>query len=252
MKSFLISILLFAFAFSEELNHLTNLNIDISNFEIASKTDQIILVIPPNYTAPSATLYFYIKEENKWNKRVETQAYIGKNGLGKEKEGDGKTPVGIYKFNRYFGIEENPGTNLSYVQVNESYYWDGDSNSKNYNTLVNNETYSDFNMSISEHIIDYNPGYEYAINIDYNKEQTPYKGSAIFLHCFTTKNSTGGCVAIQKDILKSIYKEINKDCYIIIDTEENMDEYYTFSKFSNFSNFISVGFMMIISLVLSL
>ena len=138
------------------------------------------------------------------------------------------------------------------MQVNESYYWDGDSNSKNYNTLVNNETYSDFNMSISEHIIDYNPGYEYAINIDYNKEQTPYKGSAIFLHCFTTKNSTGGCVAIQKDILKSIYKEINKDCYIIIDTEENMDEYYTFSKFSNFSNFISVGFMMIISLVLSL
>ena len=251
MKSFLILILLFTFAFSKEPDQLTELDIDISKFEIASKTDQIMLVIPSNYSTSIATFYFYVKKENKWNQRFETRAHIGKNGLGKEKEGDLKTPVGVFKFNRYFGIEENPGTNLPYVKVNESHYWDGDSKSKNYNTLVNNETYTDFDTSLSEHIIDYKPGYEYAMNINYNEEQTPYKGSAIFLHCFTYNNFTHGCVAIDKDILKSIYKEINKDCHIIIDTKENMTKYYHNGS-DNASNFINFGILMIICLVLSL
>ena len=79
-----------------------------------------------------------------------------------------------------FRILDNPGTNLPYIKVNQSHYWDSDSKSKNYNTLVNNETYSDFNVSESEHIIDINPGYEYCLNIDYNEEQTPYKGAGNF------------------------------------------------------------------------
>ena len=49
-----------------------------------------------------------------------------------------------------FRILDNPGTNLPYIKVNQSHYWDSDSKSKNYNTLVNNETYSDFNVSESE------------------------------------------------------------------------------------------------------
>ena len=121
---------------------------------------------------------------------------------------------------------------------------DADSKSKNYNTLVNNETYSDFNVSESEHIIDINPGYEYCLNMDYNEEQTPYKGAAIFLHCFTGRNYTSGCVAIEKNELRSIYREINEDCHIIIDTMENMTKYYSTS------NFIKFGLIMIISLIL--
>ena len=85
----------------------------------------------------------------------------------------------------------------------------------------------------------------------YNEEQTPYKGSAIFLHCFTNNNYSHGCVAIDKDILKSIYQEINKDCHIIIDTKENMTKYYHNGS-DNASNFINFGILMIICLVLSL
>jgi len=146
--------------------------------------------------------------------------------VGKEKEGDGKTPVGIYQFNTYFGIADNPGTNLPYIQVNVSHYWVGDSNSSKYNQLVNNETYTNFSVSDSEHLIDENPGYEYAINIDYNKEGIADKGSGIFLSCYTGKNSTGGGIVIEKVELKKIYQILNKDCYIIIDIKENMNKYY--------------------------
>ena len=227
MKQLIPFLLFFIYTLPKESQPLTDLDIDISKFEIASSTNQIILVIPPNYTSTSAMLYFYVKEGNKWVQHIETNAFIGKNGLGKEFEGDMKTPVGVYQFNFYFGIEDNPGTNLTYVKVNQSHYWDEDSNSKNYNTFVNIETYSDFDTSISEHLIDYNPGYEYALNIDYNKEQTPYKGAGLFLHCFTHNKFTAGCVAIDKNDLIFIYKEINKDCYIIIDTKDNMTKYYS-------------------------
>ena len=144
-------------------------------------------------------LYFYVKEGNKWVKHKEINAFVGKKGLGKEKEGDAKTPVGVYKFNCYFWILDNPGTNLPYIKVNQSHYWDYDSNSKKYNSFVNKETYSEFNVSESEHLIDINPGYEYALNMDYNKEHIPKKGAGIFLHCFTKNKYTAGCVAINKN-----------------------------------------------------
>jgi len=245
MKSFLITFLLFIYTLSKEPNQLTDLDIDISKFKVASSTNQIILVIPANYTTTSATLYFYTKEGEKWNQQLAIQAYIGKNGLGKEKEGDNKTPVGVYKFNRYFGIFDNPGTDLPYVKINKSHYWNGDSDSENYNTLVNIEIYNDFKTEESEHLIDINPGYEYAMNINYNEDKAPHKGSAIFLHCFTTNTFTGGCVAIDREKLKEIYTKINKDCNIIIDTKENMTRYQN-------SKFINIGFIMIICLILSL
>ena len=243
MKKILIFFLLFIYSLSFEPVSFQELDIDVSKFAVASSTNQIILVLPYNYSTSNAMLYFYVKEGDKWVQRTETKAYIGKNGLGKTIEGDKKTPVGVYKFNSYFGIEENPGTDLPYVKVNESHYWDGDSESKNYNTFVNYEIYHDFNTSESEHLIDYNPGYEYAINIDYNKEQTPKKGAGIFLHCFTHNPYTAGCVAIDKYELYYIYKEINKDCHIIIDTKENMNKYYASSD-SSASNFIIVGILM--------
>ena len=246
MKKFLL-ILLFSYSFLIQPQSLTELDIDISKFAVASEINQIILVIPPNYTSTSAILYFYTKEGNNWVKHTETDAYIGLNGLGKTIEGDKKTPVGVYKFNCYFGIYDNPGTKLPYVKVNQSHYWDGDSNSKRYNTLVNNETYTDFNQSDSEHLIDVNPGYEYALNMDYNKDGTPHKGAGLFLHCFTERNYTAGCVAIDKNKLSNIYKIINEDCHIIIDTKENMTKYYGSS---NNSNFITKGILMLLLLIL--
>ncbi len=204
----------------------SSLDIDISRLIISNLTNQIIFVIPPNYTTSSARLYFFEMEGDEWIQRLNITAYIGEKGLGKTMEGDMKTPVGIYQFNKYFGIEENPGTNLPYVKVNKSHYWDGDSNSGRYNQLVNYEIYKDFDRDKSEHLIDVYPGYEYAMNINYNKEGIKNKGSAIFMHCFTSNKYTAGCVAINKLNIAKIYKRLNKNCYIIIDTLKNMTKYY--------------------------
>ena len=61
------------------------------------------------------------------------------------------------------------------MKVNKSLYWDGNSNSDRYNQLVNDELYQNFDKRESEHLIDVYPGFEYAMNINYNKEEKSSK-----------------------------------------------------------------------------
>ena len=83
--------------------HESSLDIDISRLSISNLTDQIIFVIPPNYTTSSARLYFYEKAGNEWNQRFNFTAHIGKKGLGNS-DNDYKSDVLSYK------IDENKFT----------------------------------------------------------------------------------------------------------------------------------------------
>ena len=218
MKMFLI-ILIYSFIF------VINSTINISKIKESSKTDQLIFVIPQNKKTSIADFYYYVKKNEVWTKVFTAKAYIGKNGLGKEKEGDYKTPIGVYKFNKYFGINDNPGTRMPYIKLNNSHYWNGDSESNRYNRMVNIETYKNFDKKKSEHLIEEKTAYKYAMNINYNENGIPYKGSAIFLHCYTNNQFTAGCVAIpEKDMIK-VMKNINKKASIIIDILDNIYKY---------------------------
>lgn len=96
-----------------------------------------------------------------------------------------KTPFGVYKFKKAFGIANNPGCAIPYLKVNNSTYWSGDvANGMHYNEMVDLNDYPNLNMTNSEHIIEYENQYHYCLNINFNENGTPEKGSAIFLHCF--------------------------------------------------------------------
>ena len=198
---------------------------DVTKLKLSKETDQIMIVVPLNNDTYTANFYFYIKQKDKWFEYIISEAHIGKNGLGKEKEGDRKTPIGIYKFNCYFGIADNPGTNLPYIKLNDSLYWDGDSNSINYNLLVNIETYKDFDTKESEHLIEETLGYKYAMNMNYNEDRIPKKGSGIFLHCYTKNPYTARCVALPENNMIKVFKMVNKEARILIDYKENIYNY---------------------------
>ena len=79
-------------------------------------------------------------------------------------------------------------------------------------------------MDDSEHIVDYEYPYQYCLNISFNEEGTPGRGSAIFLHCFgLNKPYTGGCVAVPEYIMQMVLKRVRADCVVVIDTMENMN-----------------------------
>lgn len=131
---------------------------------------------------------------------------LGRKGLGKEKEGDEKTPVGVFQMNTPFGVSKKlDGFPENYLQVDERYYWNGDSDSSMYNRLVRTDTYTAFDKKQSEHLIKYAGDYNYAIDTGYNPEGVPGKGSALFLHCSMGRN-TGGCIAVPEEAMIQIMR----------------------------------------------
>ena len=202
-----------------------NSGYDVSKLKIASKTDQIMLVIPNSYKSCNAYFYYYVKSGNKWKEILSDKALIGRDGLGLQSEADLKSPVGCFKFNKYFGIADNPGTKMPYIKLNDSLYWVSDPKSSKYNQMVNIETYTAFNKSISEHLIDETLAYKYAMNINYNQNNIPNMGSAIFLHCFKKVAYTSGCVAISESNMVKVLKNVNKNAMIVIDVKENIYNY---------------------------
>ena len=163
-------------------------------------------------------------ETGAWKELMTTPGYIGKMGLGKTKEGDGKTPVGTFSFNAAFGIAEDPGCAIPYRQVTEDDYWSGDPrDGYAYNKMVSIQDYPGLSKDDSEHIVDYDVHYQYCLNISYNEECVPGAGSAIFLHCLGPyKPYTGGCVAIPREQMIKVLQLVDPACVVVIDSLQKL------------------------------
>ena len=74
------------------------------------------------------------------NEDLCTSSYVGYGGVGETTEWNRKTPRGQFSFTYAFGILPNPGTELSYTQVDDTYYWVDDVNSRYYNQFVTTKT----------------------------------------------------------------------------------------------------------------
>lgn len=170
---------------------------------------QVLITLAGSRTSDTGELNVYTKGDDGAWKTVYAgiRAKYGMNGLYKEKEGDSKTPVGVFKMNTPFGIADSvEGFPDNYIKVDPDMYWNGDSASDRYNKLVNAKEYTAFDRSASEHLINYSGYYDYCIDTGYNYEGMPYLGSAIFLHCVVNDEHTHGCIAIPKEHMTEIMK----------------------------------------------
>ena len=197
----------------------------VANLDAAATADQMLVVAAFSETATDAWVSLHEKQaDGTWKMVMTTPGFIGKNGLGKTKEGDAKTPTGVFHFNRAFGIADDPGCAIPYVKVDQDTYWSGDPREGfHYNELVNIKDLPDLDLASgdSEHIIDYIYHYQYCLNISYNEAGTPGLGSAIFLHCFgPAKPFTGGCVAIPESHMKYVMQHVDDKTAVVINTYE--------------------------------
>ena len=144
-----------------------------------------------------------------------TDVFVGKNGLGKTGEGDGKTPLGTLRPLSAFGIKSNPGTTMPYIDVTPTTYA-CDEYCEFYNKIID--------ISVTGHeckgeeMYSYQPQYNYGIATDFNKACIYPKGSAIFIHVKGTKTYTGGCIAFDEDRMVEILK--NCDMSLVITVKE--------------------------------
>ena len=198
----------------------------VVNLPAAQEADQLFIVAAMGMDKTTAYITMHQKDDNGiWKQILSTPGFVGRNGLcldADRAEGCGQTPIGVYHFNKAFGIAADPGCALPYIQVDDNTYWSGDPD-RQYNEMVDIRDVPDLVMDDSEHIVDYEYQYQYCLNISFNEDGTPGRGSAIFLHCFgPAKPYTGGCVAVPENIMKLIMQNVREDCVVVIDIFENL------------------------------
>lgn len=193
----------------------------VSDLSVVGRTAQLIIV---SANGSRAEVSMHEKDGNgEWQEIMSASGYVGSHGVGNASEYDTKTPTGVYSLTRAFGVNGNPGSGLPYTQVDDADYWVDDPSSAYYNQFVSTDEIS-ADWDSAEHIIDYPTQYAYAIAIDYNTQCTPGAGSAIFFHC-SNGSPTAGCVAIPQSKMVYVLTHIRSGCLIVIDTQDNIENY---------------------------
>ena len=91
----------------------------VANMSISRQTTQAITVVGNG--GSYATLTLHTKRNGIWTETLSCTARVGKNGITSNKrEGDGKTPTGIYSFGQAFGVAGNPGTSRGFNWLSNS------------------------------------------------------------------------------------------------------------------------------------
>ena len=165
------------------------------------------LLIIQHKEGSTAMARYYIKSPDwSWWLLHRGTAYIGKNGVGKTREGDAKTPLGELRPRRAFGILPDPGSLLPYTEVTPGTIA-CDEDGPFYNRIVQPKDYAGLGCTPKgEKMWLLSPEYDYGLETDYNSDFIFPVGSAIFVHCKGEKTWTGGCIALDKRLLQKILR----------------------------------------------
>jgi L,D-peptidoglycan transpeptidase YkuD (ErfK/YbiS/YcfS/YnhG family) len=142
---------------------------------------------------------------------------IGRNGFaepGAKREGDGKTPSGVYPIGPAFGYAPSANTKLDYRQATANDFWVDDPESADYNRwVVGKPQAKSFELMKRDDEL-----YKLGAVIQYNTEPVvPGRGSAIFLHVWRGPDSTtAGCVALSESDVASLLKWLDKTKHPVV------------------------------------
>ncbi|MBW7888355.1 MAG: hypothetical protein H3C35_08345 [Bacteroidetes bacterium] len=179
-----------------------------------SDADQLIVVVSKSWNDNHALLLRFEKTGGKWKQLSPGDSVsIGKTGLAwgiglhrslsdgpVKKEGDKKSPAGIFELGYSYGWAEKApeGVTYPYKNITELSRCVDDPNSKAYNSILEETSSKDWNSAERMKIIDY----KLLIVVNHNPEHLPGKGSCIFLHLNNTP--TVGCTAMNDSTMLSL------------------------------------------------
>jgi len=184
----------------------------------AGASTQVVTVVAPSAGSTRAAVTAWQRGPGGWTAVVgPVPAWIGRDGVGAASESVWRTPAGTFTLTQAFGRLGNPGTGLPYRVLDSRDWWVSDVSSRLYNQHVRCAPAAcPFDTSVSEHLVDENPAYNYAVVIDYNmRPAVAGKGSAFFLHV-SNGGYTAGCVAISQSGLTAIMRWLDPAAHPLI------------------------------------
>jgi L,D-peptidoglycan transpeptidase YkuD (ErfK/YbiS/YcfS/YnhG family) len=191
-----------------------------TDFRGAARRGAQIIFVAADSGRADVSMYEKAKD-GRWTLLLKAVGHSGKNGIGKTREGDSKSPSGIYRLSMAFGVKDNPGTAMPYVKVDSHCYWVSDSHSRYYNRFVRDDKIiRDWNDA--EHLIAAPHSYAYVLAVGYNERCRKGLGSAIFFHC-AMDETTEGCITIPEADMVRVMRLIRPGCVIDIDSPARIE-----------------------------
>ena len=173
---------------------------------------QAVVVETENWNATTGTLRRYERDstQSPWRAVGEpVPVVLGRKGLapaGQKREGDGRSPSGVYPLGTAFGFAADADLHIPYRQIRETTECVDDSRSFFYNEIVDRDLTPRVDWSSSERMRQI-AQYRWGVVVEYNTPAEARRGSCIFLHIWSGPHSTtAGCTAMRQEDLETILR----------------------------------------------
>ncbi|UKJ07816.1 L,D-transpeptidase family protein [Solitalea lacus] len=189
-------------------------------------TKQLLIVTSKSLESIEGVLNVYEWDDQKWHLKLEKLPItLGRTGLvwGKglhddklntgdlKKEGDGKSPAGIYSLGGLFGYETIQ-TRMDFLKVTNTMFCVDDPSSVYYNKIVDT-TQVEKTWNSAEEMRRADVLYKFGIIVNYNTDPiVAGAGSCIFMHIWRGANQpTSGCTAMTEENMLKLLEILDKE-----------------------------------------
>lgn len=178
---------------------------------VPAGASQVLAVMEPKPGSVESRLVGFEKTASGWQQAIgPIPVTLGRSGIaafGQKREGDGKTPRGVFPLNLVFGYAAAANTQMPYRQATEQDAWIDDPASPRYNQWVHGIPAQESHERMKRQDAQYRLG----IVIGYNMDPVVAgHGSAIFMHIWKRPGqSTAGCIAMEEPELEKIVAWLN-------------------------------------------
>jgi L,D-peptidoglycan transpeptidase YkuD (ErfK/YbiS/YcfS/YnhG family) len=185
---------------------------------------QLVLVLIPDWDATQGTLEAFDWRQDRWIKRTgPVPISIGRTGaswgLGlhdaqpglQKKEGDGRSPAGVFAIGRAFGYVTSVESRLKYAAMSQFDYCIDVNESPLYNQIVNSRQVGNDAVAKSTEPMRRDihakgdQRYKLGFVIEHNPQRISGQGSCIFAHLWASAGQvTAGCTAMEESAMREL------------------------------------------------
>ncbi|NGO69607.1 L,D-transpeptidase family protein [Streptomyces sp. SB3404] len=163
--------------------------------KIPDRSTQVVAVYGEGKDSPDSTVRLYTKREDRWSRQASWPAHNGKKGwTPNHREGDKRSPVGVFTLSDAGGVLADPGARLPYTHsaaFTPPSYWP-------------KKTRHDFDYVIA---VDYNR-VKGTSPLDPTRPRGKSKGGSIWLHR-DHGSGTSGCVSVSKAAMEKLLRTLD-------------------------------------------
>lgn len=194
-------------------------------FDVPEGCTQAVVVKPT--TGNGCRVYMVCYDGQKWSgDSVEgVTGYGGIAPIGTKREGDGKSPEGVYPLRRGLCAVKDFDTQFPMELYDEDDMWSEDVDSPHYNTLVRNPLPTMKGDRLWQR---HDTQYRYIVVVEYNTSPVVRgAGSAIFIHAWRAERKpTAGCIGMAERDVKRIVEWLDPSLnpHIVILSQDDMTE----------------------------